>query len=254
MSTTLFDLRGRVALVTGGATGLGRMIAEGLLHSGARVALTSRKQDALDAAVAELSALGESAGVLCDITDAAQVELLFDEVASRLGPVDVLVCNAGATWGAPAEEMELRAWDKVIRTNLTGTFVCCQQFARRAIARGTGGKVVVVSSVNGLQGIDFFRTAGYAASKAGLIGLVRQLAVEWSQHGITINALAPGFFPSRMSRTTVEEHNDEIMAAVPLRRLGRPADLQGAAVFLAAPASDYITGQVLAVDGGLTAR
>jgi len=247
-----FGLHGRTALVTGGASGLGVGVARALLEAGARVAITSRSEDKLSQAAGDLAAVGTVVPVPCDITDEASVEAAFDTVRERLGPVDVLFNNAGVTWGAPTVEMPTEAWRKVIDTNLTGTFMCVRRFGRDAAAAGRGGKVVVVSSINALVAIKVFRTLGYAASKAGLLGLTRQLAMEWAPAGITINALAPGIFPSRMSEWMIENHSRDLLDWIPLGRFGTDEDIGAASIFLASRASDYMTGQVLVIDGGQT--
>jgi NAD(P)-dependent dehydrogenase (short-subunit alcohol dehydrogenase family) len=247
-----FGLHGRTALVTGGASGLGVGVARALLEAGARVAITSRSEEKLSQAVGDLGAIGTVLPVPCDITDEASVEAAFDTARERLGPLDVLFNNAGVTWGAPTVDMPTAAWRKVIDTNLTGTFMCVRRFGRDATAAGRGGKVVVVSSINALVAIKVFRTLGYAASKAGLLGLTRQLAMEWAPAGITINALAPGIFPSRMSEWMIENHSHDLLEWIPLGRFGTDEDIGAASIFLASRASDYMTGQVLVIDGGQT--
>jgi gluconate 5-dehydrogenase len=253
MLQQLFDLTGQSIIVTGGASGLGRMMAEVLAQAGANVVLTSRNMDRAVAAAEEISTFGSAVGMYCDVTDSGSVDMLFEQVVNSQGRVDALVCNAGTTWGAPAEDMELRSWEKVIGTNLTGTFLCSQRFAKAVIAQGGGGKIVVLSSIAGLGGIELFKTVGYSASKAGLIGLTRQLATEWACHGITVNALAPGFFPTKMSEWMIEHHNEELLQRIPLRRFGTEDDIKGTIVFLLSPASAYMTGQVLVLDGGYSA-
>jgi len=251
----LFDLSGRVALVTGGSRGLGREIAEGLAEAGAVVTITARRAQWLDQAAADLRAAGLGvAAAICDVTDPAAVATLVDSIAARHGALDIVVNNAGITWGAPAEAMPVERFRQVLDTNITGTFLVSQAAARHMIPK-QHGVIVNTSSITGLVGTspDVVRLAGYSASKGGVIALTRQLATEWAAHGIRVNAIAPGFFPSRMSDTVITQHEERIQATVPLRRLGRAGELKGVVLFLVSDAASYITGQVLAVDGGATA-
>jgi len=249
-SAELFDLGGRCVIITGGASGLGQMMAVGLAEAGASVIITSRSYERAEAAAKQISDLGTIVGLRCDVTDPQSVDEMFEQALGSHGHVDAVVCNAGATWGAPAEEMELRSWDKVIATNLTGSFLCAQRFANVAISGGRGGRVVMLSSIAGLGGIELFRTVGYSASKAGIIGLTRQLATEWARHGITVNALAPGFFPTKMSEWMIDNHGEELLRWIPLRRFGSEDEIKGTIVYLVSEASAYMTGQVLVLDGG----
>ena len=252
----LFDLSGRVALVTGGSRGLGLEMAEGLGEAGAKVVVTARREQWLTSAAETLSAAGIDALALpCDITDPAQVETLCETVVGRFGAIDILVNNAGVAWNAPAEDMPLDKWRQVIDTNLTGTFVVTQVVGRTMIARRSG-KVINTASIAGLVGEppEVLDAIGYSAAKGGVIAFTRDLAVKWARHGITVNAIAPGFFPTRMTEDVLERSSREIEARTPLGRVGKPGELKGVAVFLASAASDYITGQVIAVDGGATAE
>jgi gluconate 5-dehydrogenase len=249
----LFSLDGRTALVTGGSRGLGLQCAEALGDAGARVIVTARKAVELEAAVAHLRGRGiDATWIAGDAAVPAEVERVAAEAVERLGRVDVLVNNAGATWGAPAEDYPVEAWDKVMDLNARGAFLFSREIARRSMIPCRDGRIVMMASIAGLAGNGpQLETAAYNASKAALINLARALAGEWGEHGITVNAIAPGFFPSRMTRGTLERLGAERLAArVPLRRLGGEEDLKGAVLLFAAPAGRHITGQVLAVDGG----
>jgi NAD(P)-dependent dehydrogenase (short-subunit alcohol dehydrogenase family) len=252
----LFDLSGRVALVTGGSRGLGLEMAEGLGEAGAKVVVTARRPTWLESAKEMLAAAGVDALALpCDITDAAQVDAMCRTVESQFGPIDILVNNAGVNWAAPAAEMPLERWRQVIETNLTGTFVVTQAVGRTMIARRTG-KVINTASIAGLIGAppEVLDAIGYSASKGGVIAFTRDLAVKWARHGITVNAIAPGFFLTRLTEGLLQRAETDIAARTPLGRIGKPGELKGVTVFLASPAADYITGQVIAVDGGATAE
>jgi len=245
----LFDLSGRVALVTGGSRGLGLQIAEALDEMGAKVAITARKKDELDSA---LSRLKDGKAFVSDIGKREGLPALVDAVTKQCGQIDILVNNAGATWGAPAEDHPLEAWDKLVAVNLTGLFVLSQLVAKRCMIPAKWGRIVNVASIAGLLGQDprFAPTAAYTATKHGVVGLTRQLAAEWGVHGITVNAICPGFFPSKMTKATLDKMSKTIIEFTPNRRLGDSEDLKGLAVLLASEASRHITGQAIAVDGG----
>jgi NAD(P)-dependent dehydrogenase (short-subunit alcohol dehydrogenase family) len=249
----LLDLSGRTALVTGGSRGLGLQIAEALVEMGAKVAITARKKDELDAAVSRLGP--QSKAFVCDIGKREGINPLVDQVLASFGKVDILVNNAGATWGAPAEDHPLEAWDKLVSVNLSGAFVLTQLIARRSMIPAKWGRIINVASIAGVLGQDprFAPTAAYTATKHGLVGLTRQLAAEWGVHGITVNAICPGFFPSRMTRATLDKVSSEIKNLTPNRRLGGDEDLKGLAVLLASEASRHISGQAIGVDGGASA-
>ncbi len=252
---TLFDLSGQVALVTGGSRGLGLQIAEALGEMGASLVLTARKQAELDDAVRHLAEQGVTAlGIACDLSRPDAVEPLVDQVVQAVGTVDILVNNAGATWGAPTTEHPLDAWSKVVGLNLTAPFLLCQAVGRRVMIPAGRGKIINVASIAGLKGNRPGTTAtiAYNTTKGGLINFTRALATEWAPHGITVNAIAPGFFPSKMTRGTLEREGAEIAARNPMGRIGGAEDLKGLAVLLASRSSDFITGQVVAVDGGVT--
>jgi gluconate 5-dehydrogenase len=248
----LFDLGGKVALVTGGSRGLGLQMAEALGEMGAKVALTARKRDELDEAVAHLARQGiEAAAFQADLGKAEVIPGLLDAVLARFGTVDVLVNNAGTTWGAPAEDHPAEAWHKVMNLNLHGTFFLTQAVGKRCMIPRRSGKVVIVASVAGLSGNPpGMQTIAYNTSKGALVNLTRALAAEWGPHGIRVNAICPGFFPSKMTKGLLSVISDSVVARTPLRRLGNDEDLKGAVVFLASEASRHVTGQYLAVDGG----
>ena len=252
----LFDLSGQVALVTGGSRGLGLQIAEALGEAGAKVMLTSRKAADLEEAVADLAAKGiDARWVAADASDPAQVQKVVDETRQRLGDIDILVNNAGATWGAPAEQHPLDAWNKVLNLNLTAVFALSQAAANRAMIPARSGRIINIASVAGLSGThaDFMRAIAYNTSKGGVVNFTRSLAAEWAQYNITVNSIAPGVFPTKISRVMAQTHKDTILELTPLKRFGGEEDLKGAAALLASDASAYITGQIIAVDGGMTA-
>ena len=249
----LFDLSGRTAIVTGGSRGLGLQIAEGLGEMGAKLALTARKKDELDHAVEHLAKQGiEAHAFVCDVGRRDTIPGAFDRMLAKLGRVDVLVNNAGAVWGAPAEDHPLEAWDKLVNVNLVGTFVMSQQAAKKAMIPAKSGRIVNVASVAGLYASDpaVVRTVSYNATKHGVVGLTKQLAAEWGEYGITVNAICPGFFPSRMTHATLDTLGETVRKTTPTRRLGGPEDLKGLAVLLASDASRHITGEAISVDGG----
>jgi len=251
----LIDLSGRVAVVTGGSRGLGLQMAEALGEMGAKIALTARKQDELDAAVAALAKQGiEAAAWTCDLGRREAIAPVAEEILTKYGKVEILVNNAGTTWGAPAEDHPLEAWDKLVNLNLTGAFVLTQLIAKRSMIPAKYGRIVNVASVNGVQANDprLVHTAAYVATKHGLVGLTRQLAAEWGRYGITVNALCPGFFPSKMTKSTLGKDLQLIVDATPTGRVGNDEDLKGAVVLLASDAGAHITGQALVVDGGAT--
>ena len=251
----LFDLSGRCAIVTGGSRGLGLQIAEALGEMGARLALTARKQDELDHAVAHLAKIGvEAHAFACDMGRRDTIPAAFDRMLAKLGRLDILVNNAGAVWVAPAEDHPLEAWDKLVNLNLVGSFVMSQQAAKKAMIPAGWGRIINVASTAGLSASDpaVVRTVSYNATKHGVIGLTRQLAAEWGAQGITVNAICPGFFPSKMTQVMLDATGALVLKGTPTGRLGGPDDLKGLAVLLASEASRHITGQAIAVDGGAT--
>jgi len=251
MIEKLFDLRGRVAIVTGGSRGLGAEFAEGLAEAGASVMLCARRDEWLVPGVKSLRGRGFAVHAMrCDVSNIEQVQAVIDTTVERFGQIDILVNNAGVSWGERPETMTLAQWQKVIDTNLTGAFLFSQAAGREMLKRQYG-RIINIASIAGLQGnVNGPYYAGYAASKAGLMGLTRELAASWGRHGIRVNAIAPGFFPSRLSEASIKLVEDGIKKTTPLGRVGQPGELKGVAVFLASDASNYITGQTVVVDGG----
>ena len=253
----LFDLKGKTAVITGGSRGLGLQIAEALGEQGASLVITSRKQDELDDAVAHLKKMGINAiAIAADLGKAEAIPAFVASALGHLGHVDILVNNAGATWGSPAEDHPLEAWDKVMNLNVRSIFLLSQAIGKQSMIPRRSGRIISVASIAGLggNGAEGMQTIAYNTSKAAVINFTRTLAGEWGQYGITVNAIAPGFFPSKMTRGLLEKLGVEEMAArAPLRRLGDDEDLKGAALLFASNAGKHITGQTLAVDGGVSA-
>jgi gluconate 5-dehydrogenase len=253
MINRLFDLSGRVAIVTGGSRGLGAEFAEGLGEAGASLMLCARRDEWLLPEVDSLRARGFAVEAMrCDVTNPVEVQAVVDQAVAHFGKVDILVNNAGVSWGERPEAMALDQWKKVIDVNLTGAFAFSQAAGREMLKRRYG-RIINVASIAGLQGnVHGPYYAAYAASKAGLMGLTRELAASWGREGIRVNAIAPGFFHSRMADASIAILEDGIRAVTPLGRVGEAGELKGVAVFLASDASSYITGQVIVVDGGGT--
>jgi NAD(P)-dependent dehydrogenase (short-subunit alcohol dehydrogenase family) len=250
----LLDLTGRVAMITGGSVGLGRQMAEGLAEMGANLVLCARKKERCERAAEELRALGVTTlAVECDVTNPASIREVVDAAVSRFGRIDILINNAGTSWGAPVEEMRLEHWNKVLETNLTGTFLCSQAVGKVMIGQRRG-KIINIASVAGMAGSPpELQAIGYSASKGGVITFTRDLARKWARHNIHVNAIAPGWFPTHMSGAVIERNKATLLQSIPLGRFGSEDDLKGAAVFLASDASGFVTGHVLVVDGGQTA-
>ena len=249
----LFNLGDRVAIVTGGSRGLGQEMAEGLAEAGAKLMLCARREEWLTPTVAELRAKGYVVdSAICDVADAGQVQAVVDKTIATYGQIDILVNNAGLTWGEAPETMPLDKWHKVLDANLTGAFLFSQAAGREMLKRQYG-RIINIASVAGLQGsVNGPHYAGYAASKAGLMGLTRELATSWGRQGIRVNAIAPGFFHSRLADAAIPLAEPGIKAFSPIPRVGAAGEMKGVAVFLASDASNYITGQVIVVDGGRT--
>jgi len=252
----LFDLSGRIALITGGSRGLGLQIAEALGEMGARVVLVARGAADLEQARAALAAQRiDARGMACDVTSPEQVTAMVDEVVGAQGRIDILVNNAGTAWSAPAEDHPLQAWQRVMGVNVTAAFLVTQAVGRRSMIPNRYGKIITVASVAGMRGntLREQRSLAYNTAKGALVNFTRALATEWACYGINVNALAPGFFPTKLSKVMLDRVGPDLIERLPLGRFGNDQDLKGAAILLASDASSYITGQILAVDGGLSA-
>lgn len=252
----LFRVDGKNAIVTGGGRGLGQYMAEALSDAGASVVLCSRKGEVCEEVAREIESRGGRAlGMSCDVTQPEDVENVASITEETFGTIDILVNNSGATWGAPTLEMPLDKFEKVMDVNIKGTFLFSQAVGRRMVERGEGGKIVSVASVAGLVGghPEYMETIGYNSSKGAVISMTRALATSFAQYGINVNAIAPGWFPTRMSGGLIEQFEEKMLEDIPLGRFGGPDDIKGLVVLLASPAGNYITGQTLVVDGGQTA-
>ena len=251
----LFRLDGKVAIVTGGSRGLGRIMAEGLAQAGAHVVISARKREACEESAKTIRATGAQCLALrCDVTEPQEVRTLVGSTLEHFGRVDVLVNNAGYAWEAPLEEVTPEQWDHTFAVNATGTFLCCREAGREMIEQRSG-KIINILSVAGMASVDpaLADSVPYSASKGALAALTRDLARKWCRYKINVNGIAPGYFSTKMSRYLIEHRRDALMRSIPMGRLGEPDEIKGVAVFLASPAADYITGQILAVDGGVLA-
>ena len=249
----LFDLRGKTALITGGSRGLGLQLARALGEAGATLMLSSRKAHDLEQAAAELKADGiDARWIAADCAQDAEIKRLADETLAQFGHLDILVNNAGASWGAPAEDHPVDAWDKVMNLNVRGYFLLSQRVAKQSMIARRSGRIINVASILGLNGNPpDMNTIAYNTSKGAVINFTRTLGAEWGKYNITVNAICPGFFPSKMTAglmATIGE--DRLAASAPLQRLGDDEDLKGLCVLFASDAGKHITGQWLAVDGG----
>jgi NAD(P)-dependent dehydrogenase (short-subunit alcohol dehydrogenase family) len=251
----LFNLSGRAAIITGGSIGLGRQMAEALAEMGCNLVLCARKKERCEDTAHDMEKLGVHAlACACDVKDQASVQQMVDAAVSHFGRLDILINNAGISWGAPTEAMTLAEWNKVIETNLTGTFLCAQA-AGKIMLKQERGKIINMASVAGLRGAppETVQAIAYHASKGGVISFTHDLAVKWARHNIQVNAIAPGWFPTHMSDWVIEHKRDYLLSHIPARRFGTDFDLKGAAVYLASDASAYVNGHVLVVDGGQSA-
>lgn len=254
-SLDLFHLNGKVSIVTGGGRGLGLALAQGLAEAGSNIVLCSRKEAHCKKAAERIRQLGvESIGVKCDITSEEDISSLKDLVLERYGRIDILVNNSGATWGALTEDYPIKGWKKVIDVNVTGTFICSQIIGKAMIEAG-GGKIVNVSSIFGTVGASsaVMDAIAYNTSKGAMDAFTKDLATKWAKYNVHVNAIAPAFIETEMTRVTMDKAKDAILGHVPMARFGVPEDLKGAVVFLCSAASNYITGTVLYVDGGYRA-
>ncbi len=248
----LFDMTGQVAIVTGGGRGLGEAMALAFAEAGARVVIGSRKREAVEETAQALKQEGfEVWGTKLDVTDSADIDALIKAVQERFGRIDVLVNNSGTSWGEPALEMSREAWQKVLDVNLTGTFLMSQRVGAVMRDQG-GGRIINIASIAGMEGsdADALDAAGYSASKGAVIALTRDLARKWAPYGIHVNAIAPGWFPTKMSQPLLQKHGDVLLQSIPMGRFGTMDDIKGAALLLGSRASNYITGSVIVVDGG----
>ena len=251
----LFDLSGRTALVTGGSRGLGLQMAQSLGEAGASVVMTARKSDQLESAAASLQSKGINVSWLAaDLGDPEQIQHVCDFTMSTFGQVDILVNNAGATWAAPAEDYSLEAWDKVMTLNVRSVFLMSQAIANASMIPNKRGRIINIASIAGMGGTTEAKFIAYGTSKGAIVNFTRTLAAEWGCYNINVNAIAPGFFPSKMSQGLIDNLGEEAMASrAPLGRLGDDDDLKGAVLLFASDAGKHITGQILAVDGGVSA-
>ncbi|MBC7452862.1 MAG: SDR family oxidoreductase [Massilia sp.] len=256
-SQELFSLAGKTALVTGGSRGLGLQMAEALGEQGARIVLSARKPGELDEAIAHLTARGvDVSAIAVDLAIDAQVGPFVAEALARLGQIDILINNAGASWGAPAEDYPLEAWDKVMNLNIRSMFLVTQTVGKLSMIPRRYGRIINMASIAGLAGNppNTMKTIAYNTSKGAVVNFTRTLAGEWGCYGITVNAIAPGFFPSKMTRGVLAAIGEETLASeAPLGRIGDDEDLKGVTLLFASDAGKHITGQILAVDGGVSA-
>lgn len=249
----LFSIKGRTALVTGGSRGIGEMIAEGFVRAGAKVYISARKSSVCEQTAKRLSAFGECVAIPADASGAAGARALADLYLARESRLDILVNNAGAAWGEPIESFPESGWDKVMDLNVTAPFFLIQALLgclRHAASRERPAKIINIASIDGLS-VNMLPTYSYAASKAGLIHLTKRLALELAPQNIVVSAIAPGAFASNMNKVA-RDHGEALSKKIPARRIGSPEDMAGAAIFLASRAGDYVVGDTLVVDGGVT--
>lgn len=248
----LFNLTGKVALITGGGRGLGKQIAEAYAEAGCNIIVCSRKMEGCEETAKELREKGVKAmAITCDVTNEEDVDHVVKEVITTFKRIDILVNNSGATWGAAVEEMPLAAWEKVMNVNVKGTFLMSQKVGKHMI-ENQSGKIINISSVAGMKAEppEVLNAIGYSTSKAAVIHFTKDLARKWAEHHIYVNSIAPGFFPTKMTKAVLDQKGDNILSHIPLKRIGDENMLKGAALFLASSASDFVTGHTIAVDGG----
>lgn len=253
MSYSKLNLDGRVAVVIGGTSGIGRAIAHGLAEAGADVVCTSRRQEQVDTAAAEIEAIGRrTLRVASDVSDKTSLEDLLNECVSTLGKVDILVNSAGRTKREPTLDLDEETWNGILETNLTGTLRSCQVFGRHMIENGYG-RIINIASLSTF--VSLFEVAAYSASKAAVASLTKSLAIEWAKRGVNVNAIAPGVFRTALNQKLLDESDRgrEFLTRTPMGRFGNVEELAGAAVFLASDAASFVTGEVLVVDGGFLA-
>ncbi|PYZ92998.1 gluconate 5-dehydrogenase [Salipaludibacillus keqinensis] len=250
----LFDLTGKVALITGGGRGLGKQIAEAFAEAGCDIIVCSRKIENCQETADMLKEKGiKTIAIACDVTSKVDIENAVNRAIAEFGKIDILVNNSGATWGASVEDMPEEAWDKVMNVNVKGTFMMSQKVGNHMIQNGSG-KIINISSVAGIKAEppEVLDAIGYSTSKAAIIHFTKDLARKWAQDGVYVNSIAPGFFPTKMTNALLDQKSDEIISRVPLKRIGDENMLKGIALYLASTASDFVTGQIIAVDGGAT--
>ena len=249
----LFRLEGKVAIVTGGSKGLGFWMAEGLAEAGADVVLCARKLEPCEEAAKAIAEIGvRSLAVGCDVADPDAVKALVERAMSEFGRIDILINNAGFIWEEPPESVTLETWNKTLAINATGTFLCSQEVGKHMIKQKQG-KIINIASISGLASVDpdLSNTIPYSAAKGAIVAFTRDLARKWCPYNITVNAIAPGYFATKMSKYLVEHRQPQLMNAIHMKRLGTKDEIKGVAVFLASSAANYITGHILAVDGGV---
>ncbi|QQK80522.1 SDR family oxidoreductase [Salicibibacter cibi] len=254
----LFDISGQTAIITGGGRGLGEWMAEALTDAGANVVLCSRKEEACVEVRDRINEKGGNAlAFRCDVTDADDVQSVVDATMDHFGSIEILVNNSGTSWGGyNPEDMPIDKFQKVVNVNLIGTFIMSQAVGRKMIENKTKGRIINIASVAGLKGSnpEVMQAIGYNASKGGVLTFTKDLAINWARHGITVNAIAPGFIPTKMSKDVIEPIKDQMIASVPLQRLGEADDMRGTIVYMASQAASFMTGQTIVLDGGGTAR
>jgi gluconate 5-dehydrogenase len=250
----LFDISGKIAVITGGGRGIGKTIADIYGEAGAKVVITGRREQWLDPTIEEFKAKGyDCLSIKSDVSKPEDCELIINTTLEKYGKIDILVNNAGMTWGAPTEDLPLDKWHLVMDTNLTSVFVLSKLAGKHMIERGAGGRIINISSMMGMgSDPESAKMIAYNTSKAGIIAFTRTLAKEWGEHNILVNAIAPGWFPTRLAGATIEANRERFENQAAVGRIGELEDLKGVALLLAAPASNYITGQVMVVDGGFS--